>query len=76
MHLTRGFANYTMWRHEAGAPEALMLEDDLTRMLVGRVQKITETICEMTYQDGVVKSKRENRKEYLVDAVAGVNATS
>ena len=34
------------------------------------------TICEMTYQDGVVKTKKENRKEYLVDAVAGVNATS
>ena len=53
-----------------------MSEGDLTRVLVGRVQKFTETVCETTFQEGVVKTKRETRKEYLVDAVAGVKATS
>ena len=61
---------------EAGVPGAAMSEGDLTRVLVGRVQKITETVCETTFQEGVVQTKRETRKEYLVDAVAGIKAAS
>ena len=51
---------------EAGVPGALMSEDELTRMLVGRVQKITETICETTYQDGVVKPRGRNARSTLL----------
>ncbi|XP_071495992.1 uncharacterized protein [Diadema antillarum] len=57
---------------EAGAPGQPMTEGELTKILVGKVHKITETVCEMTYKDGVLCTKLERRKEFLVDAVVGV----
>ena len=62
-------------RVEGGVAKEQMSQDELAKLLVGRVKKITETINETTYHGGMVSSKRETRTEFCVDVVAGVDET-
>ena len=46
--------------------------EELIQLLIGRVQKIMETISEVTNQDGLVQSRHMKRKNFVVDVIARV----
>ena len=50
----------------------VMSDGELSKALIGRVKRIVETSTEHIYQDGILALKRESRKEYEVDMLAGI----
>ena len=50
----------------------VMSEEELSKALIGRVKRIVETTTEHIYQNGILALKRESKKEYEVDVLAGI----